>query len=104
MPHIPLTHIPRILMIKEGWEAVWLSLLQPSVDFYSSFFSLFRSAFLSFLKDPQLIDKMGVIRTVSGNTCTVYLYDEKRDISVNSNNIISVEPAKSDKVSGVCCD
>ena len=49
-------------------------------------------------QDPQLINKMGVVRTVSGNTCTVYLFDEKRDVSVNVKNITSVEPAKSDKV------
>ena len=44
------------------------------------------------------MDKKGVVRTVSGNTCTVYLYDEKRDVSVSINNVDPGEPAKQDKV------
>lgn len=44
------------------------------------------------------MDKKGVIRTVSGNTCTVYLYDEKRDVSVSINNVDPGQPAKQDKV------
>lgn len=46
------------------------------------------------------MDKKGVVRTVSGNTCTVYLYDEKRDVSVSINNVDPGEPVKQDKV---CC-
>ena len=46
------------------------------------------------------MDKKGVVRTVSGNTCTVYLYDEKRDVSVSINNVDPGEPVKGDKV---CC-
>ncbi|XP_078367088.1 LOW QUALITY PROTEIN: transcription elongation factor SPT5-like [Oculina patagonica] len=49
-------------------------------------------------EDPQLMDKKGVVRTVSGNTCTVYLYDEKRDVSVSINNVDPGEPVKQDKV------
>ena len=49
-------------------------------------------------QDPQLMDKKGVVRTVSGNTCTVYLYDEKRDVSVSINNVDPGEPVKGDKV------
>lgn len=44
------------------------------------------------------MDKKGVVRTVSGNTCTVYLYDEKRDVSVSINNVDPGEPVKQDKV------
>lgn len=44
------------------------------------------------------MDKKGVVRTVSGNTCTVYLYDEKRDVSVSINNVDPGQPAKQDKV------
>lgn len=46
------------------------------------------------------MDKKGVVRTVSENTCTVYLYDEKRDVSVSINNVDPGEPVKQDKV---CC-
>ena len=49
------------------------------------------------------MDKKGVVRTVSGNTCTVYLYDEKRDISVSINNVDPGEPVKLDKVSRYFC-
>ncbi|KAK2568278.1 Transcription elongation factor SPT5 [Acropora cervicornis] len=49
-------------------------------------------------EDPQLMDKRGVVRTVSGNTCTVYLYDEKRDVSVSINNVDTGEPVKLDKM------
>lgn len=51
-----------------------------------------------YFQDPQLMDKKGVVRTVSGNTCTVYLYDEKRDVSVSINNVDPGEPVKQDKV------
>lgn len=49
------------------------------------------------------MDKKGVVRTVSGNTCTVYLYDEKRDVSVSINNVDPGEPVKLDKVSHLFC-
>ena len=56
--------------------------------------------FVCCFQDPKLMDKKGVVRTVSGNTCTVYLYDEKRDVSVSINNVDPGEPVKQDKV---CC-
>ena len=49
------------------------------------------------------MDKKGVVKTVSGNTCTVYLYDEKRDVSVAVDNVDPGEPAKHDKVSFISC-
>lgn len=49
------------------------------------------------------MDKKGVVRTVSGNTCTVYLYDEKRDVSVSINNVDPGEPVKLDKASRLFC-
>ncbi|KAJ7380312.1 Transcription elongation factor SPT5 [Desmophyllum pertusum] len=55
-------------------------------------------------EDPQLMDKKGVVRTVSGNTCTVYLYDEKRDVSVSINNVDPGEPVKLDKVKVIIGD
>ncbi|XP_015766127.1 PREDICTED: transcription elongation factor SPT5-like [Acropora digitifera] len=55
-------------------------------------------------EDPQLMDKRGVVRTVSGNTCTVYLYDEKRDVSVSINNVDPGEPVKLDKVKVIMGD
>lgn len=50
------------------------------------------------------MDKRGVVRTVSGNTCTVYLYDEKRDVSVSINNVDTGEPVKLDKVKVIMGD
>jgi len=44
------------------------------------------------------MDKKGVVRTVSGGTCAVYLYDEKRDVSVSIHNVDPGEPVKQDKV------
>ena len=44
------------------------------------------------------MDKKGVVRTVSGGTCTVYLYDEQRDVSVSIHNVDPGEPVKQDKV------
>ena len=49
------------------------------------------------------MDKKGVVRSVAGNTCTVYLYDEKRDVSVSINNVDPGEPVKQDKVRQLCC-
>ncbi|KAK3743846.1 hypothetical protein QZH41_011853, partial [Actinostola sp. cb2023] len=55
-------------------------------------------------EDPQLLDKVGVIRNVNGNICTVYLYDEKRNISIPAANIDSVEPSKLEKVKVITGD
>ncbi|XP_068702308.1 transcription elongation factor SPT5-like [Montipora capricornis] len=55
-------------------------------------------------EDPQLMDKKGVVRSVAGNTCTVYLYDEKRDVSVSINNVDPGEPVKQDKVKVIMGD
>ena len=49
------------------------------------------------------MDKKGVVRTVTGGTCTVYLYDEKRDVSVSIHNVDPGEPIKQDKVTCTSC-
>ena len=49
------------------------------------------------------MDKKGVVRTVAGGTCTVYLYDEKRDVSVSIHNVDPGEPIKQDKVTCTSC-
>ena len=49
--------------------------------------------------DSQLVSKKGVIRNVVGGTSTVFLYDEKRDVSIPSKHLAPVQPAKQDKVS-----
>ncbi|XP_031557165.1 transcription elongation factor SPT5-like [Actinia tenebrosa] len=55
-------------------------------------------------EDPQLLDNTGVVRNVNGNICTVYLFDEKRDISIPASNIDSVEPSKLEKVKVITGD
>ncbi|CAH3030076.1 unnamed protein product [Porites evermanni] len=55
-------------------------------------------------EDPKLMDKKGVVRTVTGGTCTVYLYDEKRDVSVSIHNVDPGEPIKQDKVKVILGD
>ncbi|XP_028399581.1 transcription elongation factor SPT5-like [Dendronephthya gigantea] len=49
-------------------------------------------------QDSQLVSKKGVIRNVVGGTSTVYLYDEKRDVSIPSKHLTALQPAKHDKV------
>ncbi|XP_046859961.1 transcription elongation factor SPT5-like [Xenia sp. Carnegie-2017] len=49
-------------------------------------------------QDSQLVSKKGVIRNVVGGTSTVYLYDEKRDVSIPSKHLVPVKPSKQDKV------
>lgn len=56
---------------------------------------------LCVFKDSQLVSKKGMIRNVVGGTSTVYLFDEKRDVSIPSKHLVPVQPAKNDKVSRV---
>ena len=53
---------------------------------------------ISHSQDRYLINRKGVVRTVSGNHCTVELYDKNRVVSVSCNNVDPVEVSKNDKV------
>lgn len=62
-----------------------------------------KSLFLHIFQDSQLVSKKGVIRNVVGGTSTVYLYDEKRDVSIPSKHLVPVKPSKQDKVCRLDC-
>ncbi|XP_048581601.1 transcription elongation factor SPT5 isoform X2 [Nematostella vectensis] len=55
-------------------------------------------------EDPQLLDKVGVVRDVVGGVCTVYLPDEGRSISTVGAHIDAVQPDKQDKVKVIVGD
>ena len=50
------------------------------------------------IQNLQLTGKKGVVQNVSGNMCTVYLYDEKREVSISVRNVKPGKVAKQDKV------
>lgn len=53
---------------------------------------------VSNFQNVNLRDQKGVVRTVSGNACTVYLYDEMREVSIPINQVDPTELKKKDRV------
>ncbi|XP_038052973.1 transcription elongation factor SPT5-like [Patiria miniata] len=49
-------------------------------------------------EDKALVKKTGVIRSITGRMCSVYLPDEERVVNVESNHLEPVIPAKMDRV------
>ena len=49
--------------------------------------------------DKRLINKKGVVRSVSGRQCLVKLYDEYHPVLISIENIDPVKLSKNDKVS-----
>ncbi|XP_072045475.1 transcription elongation factor SPT5-like [Amphiura filiformis] len=54
--------------------------------------------------DPQLIFKNGVIRSVQTGTCSVYIPEDERVITIPNNHLEPVMPAKSDRVKVILGD
>lgn len=48
--------------------------------------------------DEGLVGKQGVIRSITGGLCNVYIADEGRTVTIPNNNIEPVLPSRSDKV------